>query len=378
MSKVLVLDAELKTMLSVIRSLGKAKLETIALCKGKSGGYLSKYALKKIDLGDYPGNPVEVIKKIVEIEKIRCIFTHRKSTKIMAYKAIEESGGDVIIIPPDLELLELASNKEKIINIAKNIRLPVPETWVVDNPNELDFFEFKDKLPLFAKIISEIGIPPGPGQRYLYIEKKEDIEDLKKFIAERGKVLLQRYIRGYGCGIGGLFLNGKPIAVGGHVRIREAFKLGGPSTVCVSKINKKALEYALKLMKELRYSGLGMVEFKVSYTDQEPYLMELNPRPWGTLQAYINSGLDLPLMAYKVFVQNEVPENTKFKENVKTIFLFEDLKAIQGQYNRRIKKIKEIIKDLLEIGLGLAKEGVLDLKDPKPFLLPLGYYMLKL
>lgn len=72
-----------------------------------------------------------------------------------------------------------------------------------------------------------------------------------------------------------------------------------------------------------------------------------------------------------------MPENTKFKENVKTIFLFEDLKAIQGQYDRRIKKIKEIIKDLLEIGLGLAKEGVLDLKDPKPFLLPLGYYMLK-
>jgi len=75
MSKILVLDAELKTMLSVIRSLGKAKLKPIAISMCKSGGYLSKYAYKKIDLSDYPGDIVEVIKKIIEIEKIRCIFT---------------------------------------------------------------------------------------------------------------------------------------------------------------------------------------------------------------------------------------------------------------------------------------------------------------
>ena len=377
MSKVLVLDAELKTMLSVIRSLGRAKLKVVALSMGKSGGYLSKYAYRKMDLSDYPGNTVEVIRKIIELEKIRCIFTHLESTKMKVYEAVREANENVVVIPPSIETLKIASDKEKIISIAKKIGIPVPETLVVNDPNELDTLEINGKLPLFAKVVSEVDIPPGPGQRYFYLENINDIEALKRFIAKRKKVLLQRYIKGFGCGIGGLFLEGKPIAVGGHVRIRELFKLGGPSTFCISMINQNALKYALKLMKELRYSGLGMVEFKVSYVDQEPYLMEINPRPWGTFQAYINSGLDLPLLAYKVFVDNELPEKIKFKEGVKTIFLFEDIKAILAQYNRKVEQLKEIIKDIVEIGLGLSKEGILDIRDPKPFILPAIYHLLR-
>jgi predicted ATP-grasp superfamily ATP-dependent carboligase len=43
-----------------------------------------------------------------------------------------------------------------------------------------------------------------------------------------------------------------------------------------------------------------MVEFKVDPRDNEPKLMELNPRFWGSLALAIQAGVDFPYLLYKM------------------------------------------------------------------------------
>lgn len=377
--KVMVLDAELRTMLSVIRSLARSGLKVISCSFGKSGGYLSRYSFKKFDLSDYSGNKWLAISEIAKIEKIGCIFTHLESTKMKTYEILREEidSGKIVLIPPSISTIEIVSNKYNILRIAQEIGINVPKTVLVENPENLNLDFFEIELPIFGKVFCEIGLPPGPENRYIFVNNEKDLSRLEILVKKGGKVLVQEYVKGYGYGVGGLFLKGKPIAVGGHLRLREAFSLGGPSTKCVSVINKKALNYALELMRRIKYTGLGMVEFKIDEKG-EPYLMEINPRIWGTFPLYIAAGLDLPLLAYKLFVNNEEISlnEIKFKEGVKMIFLLEDIKAIREQCGGFSKYI-EILKDLFEIVFGISKEGTLEYLDYKPFLIPVISYLFR-
>lgn len=375
MARVLVLDAELKTMLAVIRSLGKRGIQVVAVSQGKMGGYFSKYCWKRIDLSDFPENvKSEAIKRIIEIDKINSIFAHLETTILSAAKLAEETKAK--IIAPPIDTLKFLTDKYKVIKLAENLGIKVPKTRVVCKDEDISTVTEDFDFPFIAKTATEINLPPGPGSRYILVKDKKDLEIFKKFIDKNNKVLVQEYVTGHGCGIGGLFYNGKPVAVGGHKRLREAFKTGGPSTLAVSYIDKKALKFSLDLMKELKYSGFGMVEFKIS-EDGEPYLMEINPRIWGTFPLYIKSGLDLPYLAYKLFVEEDfgvLDENylNGFREGVKILYLLEDLKAIASQHSSKLEIFSNVIKDILYLIFDpYTKEGIFEWDDPKPFVFSL-------
>ena len=369
--KVLVLDGELKTMPTVIRSLARYGLKVIVISNGKMCGYFSKYCWKRFDFSEFPFYiKFDAIGKIIEIEEIDAVFAHLESTIFGIYNIIDKIGANVKVISPPRDVLEFATNKYKVLKFAKKIGVKVPNTEIVTS----DDLNIKDlNYPIFAKTLKEVNVLPGPGNRYIVVKDKSDLQRFKEFVKRHKRVMVQEHIEGFGCGIGGLFYNGKPVAVGGHRRIREAFKTGGPSTFAMSYINKKALKYALKLMKELRYSGFGMVEFKVTKTG-EPYLMELNPRIWGTFPLYIKSGLNLPVLAYKLFVEGDKSILERhylygFREGVKMIYMFENIKSVVDQYTNKIRKFKEIAKDILCLLFDPGtKEGLFEWKDPKPFI----------
>ena len=371
--KILVLDAESVTMLAVIRSLSQYGLKVIAVSNGRVGGYASKYCYKRLNLSTFPSYvKFDFIRKVIEVEEVSGIFAHLESTIFNIYdNIVNRIDSDVKIVAPPRDVLEFVTNKHKVLKVAERIGIKVPNTKIVTQDNLMDKIRDFD-FPLFAKTLREVDILVGPGNRYIYIKDKRDLPRLKEFIKKHGTVMVQEYIEGFGCGIGGLFYNGKPVAVGGHRRIREAFKTGGPSTFAVSFINKKALEYALRLMKELKYSGFGMIEFKVTKRG-EPYLMEINPRTWGTFPLYIKSGLNLPVLAYKLICRGDksVLERhylDNFKEGVKIIYFLGDIMSIIGQYNSKMK-IVEVVKDLSYLLFDPnTTEGSFEWKDPKPFI----------
>ncbi|OQX54928.1 MAG: hypothetical protein B5M53_05185 [Candidatus Cloacimonas sp. 4484_209] len=376
MDKVIVADAELRTSLAVIRSLSKYGLRVVSIGRGRTGGYLTKYIWKKFDLsGSTDREYVDFIINTAKIEKVKAIFAHFEKTLLQLHGRITEQNLTFKLVMPPIEIFKFACKKENVLSVAKELCIPIPETIYYNNNGNQNLYEIVEKrIPCFVKTTVEIDIPPGPGNRYLAIKTENDLKFLPKFIEKYKTLLIQQYIEGYGCGIGGVFYDGVPIVIGGHIRLREAFSSGGPSTYCKSKIHKKAMNYAIKLMRELKWSGIAMIEFKVGREDI-PYFIEMNPRIWGTIPLYITSGVNVPVVAYEVFINKRFNGfSNNFKEGVKMRFLMEDLHAITTQY-KGLKKIAEFIKVFLN--MFKVKEGTFDIRDPIPFIVPIAYNIMK-
>jgi hypothetical protein len=88
-----------------------------------------------------------------------------------------------------------------------------------------------------------------------------------------------------------------------HQRIRENPITGGPST-CARTIHQADLVYAGKrLLDGLNWNGVAMVEFKRNQ-EGKIFLMEINPKFWGSLDLAISSGVDFPLLVAEITLMN--------------------------------------------------------------------------
>ena len=83
--------------------------------------------------------------------------------------------------------------------------------------------------------------------------------------------------------------------------LRESIELPKPMT-----------DYAVKLLEQVKWHGVAMVEFKVEKASKIPRLMEINGRFWGSLQLAIDAGLNIPYLLYQVTSGQSVaiPDNS--------------------------------------------------------------------
>jgi predicted ATP-grasp superfamily ATP-dependent carboligase len=103
-----------------------------------------------------------------------------------------------------------------------------------------------------------------------------------------------------------LFNKGETRAIFTHKRIREYPESGGPSTLRESVRYPEIEEHATRLLKKLNWHGVAMVEFRIDARNNEPKLMEINPRFWGSLQLAVYSGVDFPYLFYQMAMKGDV------------------------------------------------------------------------
>ncbi len=117
------------------------------------------------------------------------------------------------------------------------------------------------------------------------------------------RVLLQRFIPGRGAGVFMLYQQGKLRAQFAHRRLREKPPKGGVSVLSEStRLEPKLAEQSEKLLDALDWHGIAMVEFRHG-EDGRFYLMEINPRLWGTTQLAIAAGVDFPRLLYRLAIE---------------------------------------------------------------------------
>ena len=225
------------------------------------------------------------------------------------YRFVEKHGSlnFKFLLPPNSSF-EIARDKERTYKFCEKIGVSVPKT-----------FYCKD-LSLLERELPLIGKPKkGEGAKdFIYIEKKDDIEKLRGIDLQ--KYIIQKKLSNSHEVAGGFFLcmEGKVILFYSHKRIRTFPPKGGVTTYSKFTMNYKIKELGEKVLKELNWSGLVMIEFLYDDVDKEYKLIEINPRLWGSillsefsgaclLKNYINLSLRRPLE------KNKVRENTYIK-----------------------------------------------------------------
>ncbi len=208
---------------------------------------------------------------------------------------------------PDHGSLVFAMQKDRVLDLAKELGIPAPATWSVGALEELD--GIRDRLP-YPVVIKPREGSGAVGVRY--VSEPEDLEAVYRFVHRRFPFpLVQERIprEGQGYGVSLLFDAGGTLKASFvHKRLREYPVSGGASTLRESVRRDDMLEMAVSLLRAIGWFGVAQVEFKLDPRDSTPKLMEINPRFWGSLALSLHCGVNFPHLLLRIARGESFPE----------------------------------------------------------------------
>jgi biotin carboxylase len=132
---------------------------------------------------------------------------------------------------------------------------------------------------------------------------------LTERIGNGESIVVSRYRGGTGRGVYLFMANGAPAAWFGHLRLRETDPRGSAACAAVPLApTPDAVAKCGALLAGLGVTGAAMVEFRRGGGDEPDWLVEINPRLWGSLPLAVHAGFDFPWWQLRYFARGEIPE----------------------------------------------------------------------
>ena len=245
---------------------------------------------------------------------------------------------------PAFESVAAAANKARVLEIAVALGVPIPRTRVIDGIGDVPACAAQLEYPIVLKPArSRIW----NGERWIstsvsYVENPAElISRLRSAPPEIFPVLAQERIEGPGVGVFLCVDEHGLVASFAHRRINEKPPSGGQSVLCESaEVEPIALEQALSLLRELRWQGVAMVEFKRDLRDGSLRLMEINGRFWGSLQLAIDAGVDFPVLLADISQGKRPIHPPRYQLGVRSRWLWGEIDALLAVMTRSRKSLK--------------------------------------
>ena len=237
---------------------------------------------------------------------------------------------DLMVIAPDLEDLLVGVDKRAIVRVAEKAGVPVPETFEPATAAETSEAAVKLGDPLILK--TRRG---NSGKGVMFVKSHADAAALwsgmiRRFGLPSGREpIVQEYIEGDLYGSCFLASGGsvKAVFLEKYLRWKEG-KFG--TSVLREPLDWPLLaEYTRKIAKELRWTGIGHLDFVGRREENRAWLLEMNPRFWGALNMAVQNGYDFPLGLVTMYEKGE-PDPTAFlpkAEPVKSLWIVGELIA---------------------------------------------------
>ena len=350
--------------LSIVRSLGKKNINTTVICENNLAKWasFSKYCNNKIILGntqDIISNFSEeyIIMPILENQIIELTKKRNRYHCTFAF--------------PEYPVLEMASDKKFVMERAKELDIPCPETIFL---GEID--PGSDK---FDKITCDLKYPVvikpvhgGGGEGVSFVHSPDQLKMVyNESTKEFGPVIIQEKIpfnERYSVGI----LMNFDHEVRRFCVLRELryYPLDtGPATLVETIERPDLVSYSQRILESMNFYGVAELDFVNDPRTNTPKLLEINPRFWGSLQGAISAGVDFPFLLYRLFEEGDIDKNNKYRTGIRTrhVFFYDyrRLRSIlYGNYTREFKKA-----ELIEF-LKFYKDDayyIFDVDDMKPF-----------
>lgn len=380
MRTALVLDGRSRAALAIVRSLGKQHIDVTISDSYYSLAFHSKYSKNKViypDVAKFPEKFFEWLEKYLSEHTIDVVIPVRDHTMEACVNNLSSLSKKSKFCIPSINAFNIARDKEKTIILARKLNIPHPKTILPSEIKEYNFEQIKQCFNL--PIILKPSI--GSGSRGIEtIHTWDEFESLlKKVTTQYGLPLIQEFIPyGGAYGVEVLMSDSITKAKFAHKRVHEYPLSGGPSTLREGVIYPEIEEYGLKLLKELKWNGVAMVEYRVNKVDNKPYLMEINPRFWGSLQTGIFSGVDFPYLLFNLALNNDCDEVLTYEPGKQCRWLLfgdilwfikapKTIENIRSFFKFKNKKLcyDIISKDDLKPSFGIIKEALLTIFNRK-------------
>ena len=353
--RVLVLDANSKIALAAVRSLGAAGHEVFALGPRFSISHFSRFCTKRLTAMTANLTLDELIAQI-SANDIEIMIPVSASSVELVHRNRDPLSKIVRFALPEPKSLGIALDKFRVQSVAEKIGIKVPKAFEAPT------------YKLFVSAVSDTQLPfvvrstsHRVNSKTIYIRSESErsrlIEkDGANHLFLDGAVQIQQMIEGPGEGFFAVYQHGALKRHMMHRRLGEYPTTGGSSWLARSIDSEDLFAYGKALLDELNWHGPAMVEFKRDESDGDLYLMELNPKLWGSLDLTIESGVDLPGHLVAVASEENLEPKTDFKSGVVYWWPLDNLVALLGFWKIRSLNFSTNIwpKDLLPAAFSFA------------------------
>lgn len=324
---VLVLDGHSRAAVETVQSLGRSRLEIDLAAESLDGPALrSRYPARKL-LQPPPGSAAEFQNWLRNQDAQRNyeLIVPTTEASLLALRSLDESDSlRIRAVLSSNEALDVALDKNKTWQLGRNLGVSTPRNILLSSRNPIPLpvsypivlKPLQSKVTIHGKLET---IAPG------IIRSEESYRTYIEQWLPHTPLLQQEYILGRGVGANFLFDRGKKLWHFVHERVHELPLTGGASSYRRSIPPPPALlGDAEKILAALQWHGVAMVEFRVDAQDRH-WLVEINPRLWGSLALAIDAGLDFPLGLWLLARNSKLPPQPSYRAFYYTRELRSDL-----------------------------------------------------
>jgi len=253
------------------------------------------------------------------------------------------------VITPSFEIINNIYDKSRLVKIAEDNRIPVPETYLIDSNGKINIP--KSNYPVLLK--GRFGLSfykTFKKKAFLARNESEVVDRLTSIrnVINNDDILIQELIPSDGSNKTisfTAFCDGGVIkAYWMGLKIREHPLEFGTATFTRSILIRECYEQSIPLLKAINYTGVCEIEYLLDPRDKRYKLIEINARTWLWVGLAKASGIDYAKMIYNYVngIQNIYPTeyNTELKwRNIFTDIVYTGLALIKGKM--RLKNISE-------------------------------------
>jgi predicted ATP-grasp superfamily ATP-dependent carboligase len=258
-------------------------------------------------------------------------MTEQTTQPISEYRDLIVNKGAKLVLP-DHDVLLRAFDKSYTTGLARQLGVAVPDSETIHTPEQAMRLAREFSLPAVLKALSSQqkvagGMQANPRPFYARTAK-EFMAGYERLCKSGGDVLAQEFVEGVGFGYFALMCHGELRCEFAHKRLRDVHPTGSGSSVRISiEPTNKMREWGLAILKELRWHGVAMVEYRVR-EDGTPVFLEVNGRFWNSLALAIYSGCDFPAMLAEMAENGDVQPSVGYKTGVRCRWLLGDFRHL--------------------------------------------------
>jgi len=305
---------------------------------------------------------------------------------VLEHRSVLPAG---VVLPfPNLAIYRAASDKGRLLTLARDCGYGVPETRTIATPGDRDVTLPDDFFPAVVKPHRSVVTAAGIRRKLLVTPVADAVEcrrALAALPAAAFPVLVQRRVSGVGEGFFALRWGGRTIAMFAHRRLREKPPSGGVSTYRESiPLDERLAGPGLRLLDALDWQGVAMIECKREHETGRQVVMEINGRFWGSLQLAIDAGVDFPWLLYQLGTAGAVQYPAgSYEVGVRSRWWIGDLDHLLLRLRKSDSELSlppgspskgETIASFLRVWDPKTKSEVFRLSDPRPGLHELANY----
>ena len=275
------------------------------------------------------------VETLLELGKRHCldgwvVYPTREETVAALSRHRERLLERFRIPTPPWDVVKWAWDKRNTYEVAAELGISTPRTWVVASAEELEKI---DGEPPYA-------VKPAIKERFLYATgakawRADTREELAARFGEAAalvgadEVIVQELIPGSGeaqLAYCAFVRDGDPAASMVVRRLRQHPPLFGRASTYVQTIESPEVEeLSRRFLERIGYYGLVELEYKHDARDGRTKLLDVNARTWGYHSLGQRAGVDFPYLLYADQLSLEIPDQQRARTGVSWIRLATDL-----------------------------------------------------